>query len=450
MLLKDLIRLAWANLLRNRTRSLMTLIGVMIGVAAMLSLLSYGAGLQHNARNEFNALELYNTLRVTSSPNPLDALGNPPASGHTSWLDTLPAVSLDDSLIREIEQIEGVLVAYPELNFPVELKANDREVVATAQAVPLVFGQLPSYRPSKGSFFQSLADSALLLSPSMAARLGFDPPADAVGRTVIVTTASLDIRALRIAAQAITMGVGTLPVRKNRYPVRVAGLLQEDDRAFTGFFRVLLPLDYARKLQKITFFSTLDLLLQSSNTGGYGAVRVQLTDIEAYAPVRRAIEAKGVYVTSFREQFNQLERLFLMMDLALGIIGFIALLVATIGIANTMMMNVIERYREIGIMKAVGGDESDLQRLFILESLTLGLLGGLSGLAVGWTITAAMNLAINRYLSGLGVPYLDVFHSPLWMELGILAVATLVSLLAGLAPARKAARIEPIEALRGV
>jgi putative ABC transport system permease protein len=189
-------------------------------------------------------------------------------------------------------------------------------------------------------------------------------------------------------------------------------------------------------------------MLRDGNADGYAAARVQLASSDAYERVRREVEQTGAFVTSFREQFGQLERLFLIMDLAFGIIGFIALLVATLGIANTMMMNVMERRREIGVMKAVGGDERDLQRLFIAESVALGLLGGVLGLVLARGITSLIQFGVDVYVQRLGLPRFDLFQAPVWLSLAIVGVAVLVSLLAGLAPARRAARVEPIEALR--
>jgi putative ABC transport system permease protein len=441
----DLFALALANLRRNRTRSLMTLVGVLIGVAALHALLSYGAGLQRSARSEFNALALYNTLRVTSRPAPFDSFGDLSYRTQRTEPDSAAEVALTDSLVDVLARLDGVLAAYPEVTFPAEVAANGRSVIATAEAVPLAFRDIPSYRPQAGAFFTAAADTAVLLAPSMARRLGFDPPTAAVGRSVDVVTALLDVSALQGMP---AFALGTLPIRRRTYPMRVAGLLPEDQQPLAGFFRVVLPLEQALQMQKITFFSTLDLLLRRSTTDGYAAVRVQLRDVEAYPRVRAAVEAKGVFVTSFREQFRQLERLFVIMDLALGIIGFIALLVATIGIANTMMMSVMERTREIGVMKAVGGEERDVQQLFLVESTLLGLAGGTAGLLFGWLLTILIGAGVNLYLYRLGVPNVQVFHTSLPMIAGILGVALLVSMLAGLAPARKAARVEPIEALR--
>ena len=445
----DLLRLAFANLLRNRTRSGLTLVGVAIGVAALLALVSYGAGLQQNARGEFDALELYNTLRVTSRPNPFGSLGDLAFRQRPSEDDSLDEVPLTDSLVQAFQNLDGVLAAYPEVTFPAQIEAGDRVVIATVEAVPMAFGAIPSYRPETGAFFEASSDSAVLVSPTMARRLGYDgDPAAIVGDSVTLVTATLDLAALQLAARAMSMGMGTLPLREERHRMRVAGLLEEDNQALAGIFRAVVPLERAQAMRKLTFFSTLDLLVRNASAGGYAAVRVQLDDADAYPDVRAAIEEVGVFATGFRDQFQQLERLFLVMDLALGIVGFIALLVATIGIANTMMMNVMERTREIGVMKAVGGDEGDLQRLFVMESVTLGAVGGVLGLVAGWALTRLIGYGVNAYLYSKGLPRLDVFHATPLMALAILAIAVGVSLVAGFAPARKAARVEPMEALR--
>ncbi len=451
MRLADLFRLAFANLRRNRTRSLLTLVGVAVGAAALLALLSYGAGLQQNARSEFGALGLYNTLRVTSQPNPVTSLGDfsfqETAPQHR---DTARVVPLTDSLLRVIGQMDGVLAAYPEVTFPAQVKAGGRQVMANAEAVPMAFQEIASYRPEAGRFFEAAEDSALLLAPSMARRLGFDDPQRAVGDTLTLVTATLDLSKLAAAPMAFGQGLGALPIREETYRLRVAGLLDEENQPMSGFTRVVLPLGVAQGMQKVTFFSTLDLLLRgaSGSSEGYAAARVQTVEGADQDAVREKIEKSGVFVTSFRDQFRQLERLFVIMDLALGIVGLIALLVATVGIANTMAMNVRERYREIGIMKAVGGDEGDVQKLFVAESAALGFLGGLAGLMLGYGVVRLLDWGVGFYLYRHGFPPVSVFYTTAAMALGILGVALVVALLAGVLPARRAARIEPLEALR--
>lgn len=445
MRVADLLTLAWRNVRRNRTRSLLTGAGVAIGVAALVLLLGVGAGLEATANREANALKLNNTFRVTSHPIP-------GLTGARVAIDSLRPdrrVPLTDSLVRAVERVDGVLAAYPEMQFPAKLKSNGRTLVVTAEGVPMAFRKIEAYRPAKGHFFDTGEEAAVLISRSMAQRLGYRPARAAVGDTVDLVTASLNFHKLRRMADLFSGGLRTLPMGQRPYDVRVAGLLDTAGRPVSGLTRVLLPLEFGRTLSKVPFFSTLDLLFRHAQTqDGYGAVRVQLRDDAAHATVRRALDAMGVYSTSFRRQFERLDTLFLALDLALGLIGAIALAVGLLGITNTVMMNVRERTREIGIMMAVGGDARDLQRLFVVESAMLGALGGAAGLLGGTLTGLGLDWGLHLYLQHLSVPAPSLFTLSPLTAAGIGGGAVLVSLLAGLGPARRAARIEPAAALR--
>jgi putative ABC transport system permease protein len=448
MRLADLLSLAWGNLWRNRTRSLLTGVGVMVGTAALVLLLAYGSGLERTAAREFNALRLDNTLRVTSHPIP--GMTERRMAALPDSLRGRPGrVPLTDSLVRRMERIDGVLAAYPEMQFPAKLQGNGRTLAVSAEGIPMAFRRLAAYRPTDGRFFASGREAAVLIPRSMAERLGYRPPAAAVGDTIDLVTASLNFQRLRRAAELFSGGLRTLPMGQRPYDVRVAGLLADAGQPVSGLTRVVVPLGFGRTLSKVPFFSTLDLLFRHAETqAGYSAVRVQLGEAADPAAVRRALDAMGVYTTSFRRQFERLDTLFVVLDLALGLIGSIALLVAVVGVANTIMMNVRERSREIGIMMAVGGDAQDLQRLFVVESGALGALGGAAGLLVGAALATALDLGVNWYLDGLGVPSVTVFDLSAPVALAVGAGAVLVSLLAGVLPARRAAHVEPAEALR--
>ena len=444
----DLLRLAWDNLWRNRTRSLLTGAGIAIGVAALLTLLAYGTGLEQTADREFSALKLDRALRVTSHPIP--GLTGAALSQPVDSLRRRGArVPLTDSLVQQMEVLEGVFAAYPEMQFPAKLEGNGRTLVVTAEGIPMAFRSISIYQPRYGQFFQQPDAPVVLISTSMAERLGYPSADAAVGDTLDLVTASLNFHKLRRMAELFSGGLRTLPMGQRPYDVRVAGVLDGAGQPVSGLLRVLVPLEFGRSLSKVPFFSTADLLFRHSRTQeGYSAVRVQLQETADLPTVRRALQSMGVYATSFREQYDRLESLFLILDLALGIIGSIALLVAVLGIANTVMMNVRERTREIGIMMAVGGDARDLQRLFVVESAGLGALGGATGLLLGGLLVTALDWGLNLYLDRLGVPPLPLFEVSLPVALSIWGGAVLVSLLAGIVPARRAAQIEPADALR--
>ncbi len=448
MRLADLLMLAWGNLWRNRTRSLLTGTGIAIGVAALLTLLAYGTGLEQTADREFRTLKLDRALRVTSHPIPgiTGAALSQPVDSLRRRGDRVP---LTDSLVREMDALEGVFAAYPEMQFPAKLKGNGRTLVVTAEGIPMSFQSISAYQPRHGQFFETPDTAAVLISTSMAKRLGYPSAEAAVGDTLDLVTASLNFHKLRRMAELFSGGLRTLPMGQRPYNVRVAGVLDGAGQPVSGLLRVLLPLEFGRSLSKVPFFSTADLLFRHSRTQeGYSAVRVQLQETADPTAVRRALQSMGVYATSFREQYDRLESIFLILDLALGIIGSIALLVAVLGIANTVMMNVRERTREIGIMMAVGGDAHDLQRLFVVESAGLGALGGAAGLVIGGLLVTGLDWSLNWYLDHLGVPPLPLFDISLPVALGIWGGAVLISLLAGIVPARRAAQIEPANTLR--
>lgn len=321
--------------------------------------------------------------------------------------------------------------------------------MVTAEGIPMSFRSISAYQPRYGRFFARGDAPVVLITTSMTQRLGYPSAGAAVGDTLDLVTASLNFHKLRRMAELFSGGLRTLPMGQRPYDVRVAGVLDASGQPVSGLLRALLPLEFGRSLSKVPFFSTADLFFRHSRTQeGYSAVRVQLQETANPTAVRRTLQSMGVYATSFREQYDRLESVFLILDLALGIIGSIALLVAVLGIASTVMMNVRERIREIGIMMALGGDARDLQRLFVVESAGLGALGGAVGLVGGALLATGLNWGLNLYLDTLGVPPLPLLDLSFPVALGIWCGAVLVSLLAGIVPARRAAQIEPAEALR--
>jgi putative ABC transport system permease protein len=156
----------------------------------------------------------------------------------------------------------------------------------------------------------------------------------------------------------------------------------------------------------------------------------------------------GFGVFSIASQLDQMKKGFLIMDTALGAIGTIALLVAALGIINTMIMSILERRREIGVMKAIGGSETEIRLIFVVEAGAIGLIGGCCGLVLGWIATRAANLVANITLAKELGTRVDFFYIPVWLIAGALAFSLLVSLAAGLYPAMRAARVDPVEALR--
>jgi putative ABC transport system permease protein len=156
----------------------------------------------------------------------------------------------------------------------------------------------------------------------------------------------------------------------------------------------------------------------------------------------------GFATFSLLDATRNLRLFFTIFDLLLAIFGSLALTVATIGIINTLVMAILERRREIGILKALGAADRDVKQLFFVEAGVMGLLGGVFGVGMGWLIGQAVTWGTNLYLQRQNLPPAHVFSVPWWLVLSAIAFAIVVSLAAGLYPATRAARLNPIEALR--
>jgi putative ABC transport system permease protein len=136
------------------------------------------------------------------------------------------------------------------------------------------------------------------------------------------------------------------------------------------------------------------------------------------------------------------------MDSLLGAIGTIALIIAALGIINTMLMSILERTREIGVMKAVGGSENEIKFIFFVEAACIGLVGAVFGLMLGWLVTRIANQVMNTMVLPDDQRPIDLFYFPVWLILGAIGFSVFLSLAAGLYPAIRAARIDPVRALR--
>ncbi|MBI3624121.1 ABC transporter permease [Candidatus Saccharibacteria bacterium] len=183
-------------------------------------------------------------------------------------------------------------------------------------------------------------------------------------------------------------------------------------------------------------------------TNGYGSLIAKVDNSKNAAGVAAEIRKLGIGAADAESSIKQQLTVFNIMGLVLGGIGGIALAVAAIGVVNTMVMAILERTREIGVMRAVGAKRSTVRALFTFEASMLGFWGGVFGVAVGYGLTRIANVVINRQLASQGVKAHNIIGLPIWLILTVIGIATLIGMLAGLYPAARAAKLDPVEALR--
>jgi len=155
----------------------------------------------------------------------------------------------------------------------------------------------------------------------------------------------------------------------------------------------------------------------------------------------------GFSTFSILDATRSLRRFFAVLDLFLGIFGSLALAVVALGIVNTLVMAILERRREIGIMKAIGASDGDVKKLFLAEAAVMGLVGGMLGVVLGWAMGRLINAGTNVYLHRQNLPSEELWAVPWWLLAGAIAFAIVISMISGLYPAARAARLDPVQAL---
>jgi ABC-type antimicrobial peptide transport system permease subunit len=160
------------------------------------------------------------------------------------------------------------------------------------------------------------------------------------------------------------------------------------------------------------------------------------------------IKALKVGAANGRDEIKAQQTAFTIIGAVLGGIGAIALLVAAVGVINTLVMSILERTREIGIMRAIGATKKTIRRLFTIEASILGFIGGVIGVTLSFGVVLLVNKILDNQLIDSGVSARNVVSVPVGISLIVIIVTTLIGMLAGLLPARRAANLDPVEALR--
>lgn len=448
----DAVGFALGGLRKRRLRTVLTAAGVTIGIGALVSMISFGKGMQKNVTQAFKASDLFNTLMVMPG-GPGLPLGDPDARRRTA-ADRVgrPDAVLDDAAVAAIARLPGVRSAYPDVNFPALVGLEGEEEFRLVQVVPAAVASSPAVPVKWGRAFTTDDETGAIVSRSFARRLGAADPAAAVGKTLRITSVSLDLGRLGSLGLAGVLSGQGLPITRASYDVAIVGVT--DISMFggggPGFGQndVLITPGLARGIERLPITSVWDLFRMRDGTAGYSAVSVALVSLRDLEVVKAEVRGMGFTTFALADQFQEVTRAFYFMDMILAAVGMIAIVVAALGIVNTMVMSILERYREIGVMKAVGAGDGDIKRIFFFESGAIGLLGGAAGCALGWATSLLINRIVNFYLARQGVPFIDYFAFPAWIFLGAVGFALLVSLVSGIYPARRAARVDPVVALR--
>jgi putative ABC transport system permease protein len=441
--LRDTVDLALRNLRQAKLRTALTMLGVSIGIASLAGMVSLGVGLEDQLVGRFTKSGMFDSITVMPGSDRPGVMMGGRGRGRSGFGRGSAAVptentrELTDEALTELAAMDQVKGVYPSLRVPVEVKYGAESEFSLAGGVPMaVRGEGAFQSIPHGRFFESDTEIACMLSLDFAKRINEHAPGSLVGQALTVSYAASSGGSMQRSAMTCPI-VGI--VERETGPLSAAG----------GVSPLMIPMGKAKEIFASSMATAQALLRDPSKSSRpYPSAVVKVTSPQATQDVEERIRKMGFSAFSLNDALQGAKRGFIVLDIVLSLIGSIALAVSALGIMNTMVMSILERTREIGIMKAIGGSDGDIRRIFLIEASAIGFFGGIAGVALGWLVGRIINIGANIYIQNQGGTPGDLFSLPFWLVGGAIGFSIAISLLAGSYPAARAAKLDPIQALR--
>jgi putative ABC transport system permease protein len=466
MKMSDLNELAWQNLREAFLRNSLTTMGIAVGVASLVAMLSLGVGLQDMINRRLERGGLFDSILVRRRVDivrPGEQARNR-LIGRAPTPQT-PAAPLDASARQKIAQIPNVLEAYPEIRFTGDMRLGDEGRLTDISSLPPSASSNDAFEGMTGHFFSAPDAHEIILQMDSAeslAEIQNKHAVDMLSQNIVLrypgreqlppqTQSTSQPQQRGVSANDLAMGFSVV---SSEIPLKVVGIVSSDVVFTTpgAFARsgAFLPLNLAESLRVVQGNDTREVFGSSLASGAqeYASLNVRVTKASAVPEVQAAVQQMGFTTFSLLDFTRSMRRVFAILDLLLGIFGSLALAVASLGIINTLVMAILERRREIGVLKALGASDRDVRQLFFAEASVMGIAGGTLGVLLGWGIGRVIQLVTAAYLRQQGIPAENIWLVPWWLVAGAIAFSLVVSLAAGMYPASRAAKLDPVEALR--
>jgi len=407
MIDKDIIKFAWTSLWRRKLRTILTLIGIMIGTAGIITMVSLGVGLEESVTGEFESGNMTN-IEVYPGVN----MG--PTEGDSVKI-------LKKEHLNELKQLEGVKAVTPIYQTYGELNIGRETISATFTGIDTKEIDELGYELEEGRFPRN---NSILLGSSLSEQISNESEKE-----------------LLRSSSSISFSEGISEVEEEtskKYRTRITGILKSTGGAedYSAVMDIDELVDIVEEKQ-----NARDIIEKE----GYSNIRVVANDMDEIDRLSKEINDKGYMAYSTKDMIEQVGSVFKFLQLFLGGIGSIALIVAAVGITNTMIMSTYERTKEIGVNKVIGASVKDIRKQFLYEATFIGLLGGIAGLILSYILSFIINTVAKIFMNGLEN---NITSIPIWLALFAIIFSVIVGVLSGLYPANKAAKISVLEALR--
>ena len=434
----DLLRLIFGNLSRRKARVALTAIGVVIGTSAVVILVSLASGLQRSATEQLYGIGDLTQIQVMPTfggeGGPMMVGGGPVSTEPQQQalltnfaLNDLRAIPGVESVIPRDYLMAGGMIKYQKLEAGVNIIGIDTKDLADL-GLEATEGDTALAR---GTVVIGVMVPSNFYDPKMRPGQEPPPPPQLYGQQIQMVVSKWDAQ-----------GVET----RKSLSLRVVGVLKETRGE--SDWSIYMPLDQIKALNEWAMNRRINY-----NKDGYSQVIVKVGDVDRVLEITDEIAAMGYQAFTPQSFVQGINSFFLVLQFIFGGVGAIALLVAAIGIANTMAMSILERTREIGLMKAVGATNRDVLTIFLGEAAGIGFIGGVGGVVIGWLAGQGINVLAMVFLANQssqmgGPPPSIAVYTPLWLPIFALVFSTFIGMLSGLYPALRAANMIPVMALK--
>lgn len=439
----DLVQLILENLNRRKGRVVLTAIGVMIGTAAIVILVSLGLGLQQNFTSQLGGIGTLTQINVYPTYGEMGGgMGDGIAIGKAGSSSSGPVQQklITPQTLKDLTSLPDVtqVITRDYLQGGSTLKFGRLETSMQVTGIGTSDLSDLDYKLKEGTL--QLEPGTIILGDPLLDQ--FYDPQQRAGMEKPERPDLLNQQVKLVVYKYTSDGQQTTKT----YPLKVAGIIQKSNSE--SDYTLYMPIDDLTKINE-----WLNGKRINRTKDGYQNVIVLVSDTNQVLQIADQITELGYQANTPQEYIQGINSFFVIIQIIFGGVGAVALLVAAIGIANTMAMAILERTREIGLMKAIGATNRNILSIFLGEAAGIGFVGGLGGTILGWIGSYALNIVLMGYLSGRaassgGIMPSQSIATPLWLPIFGLGFATIVGLLSGLYPALRAASLLPVTALK--
>lgn len=442
MKFEDMLFMSLNNLKRRRLRTFLTVLGVVIGTGSIVVMISLGLGLQKRSRELVESSGSLTTIQVMELYGGDNGREKPK--------------QLTDEAVKAFLNMDHVKSVFPILQLSIMLRQGAYEAsYITLNGVSREYlDQIPIQKNGKAKVGEGLrliyGNEILKSFTHRKTGKGFYetnklPEVDLMRKPMFVI---FDMDGY-YGAQADEK---IKPPKK--YLLEAEGIVDETkNKNFQYSYSVYADMDLLKEQLK-RIFKKKPIPGQPTTKKGkaypyfvYNTIEVNVDNVKHVREVQKKLNEAGYQASSNIEWLEQTEKQSGMIQAVLGGIGAVSLVVAAIGIANTMMMSIYERTKEIGVLKVLGCDLGDIRNMFLMESAFIGFLGGVTGVALSYGISYAMNHLLKLESMGMGEGG-AISQIPWWLSLSAMIFSVLVGMAAGFFPALRAMSLSPLAAIR--